>query len=57
MTKIFILIIFIKEGYGGGATSMEFNSKEACESARTEITEMFSERPFGYYISKCLSKD
>lgn len=39
--KIFILILFFKAGYGGGLTSMEFNTLEDCDRAKREAIAAF----------------
>jgi hypothetical protein len=36
---IWILIFFIKVGYAGGTTTVEFNSEEACRSALEVVVE------------------
>lgn len=38
MIETFVLLMFLKTGYGGGALSAEFNSRESCEQAAEELS-------------------
>lgn len=51
MTTIWVLILFLKHGFGAGVTKLEFDTQKQCEDARTELQKMKS-----YADSKCISK-
>lgn len=60
MTKIFILIVLITSSTSsraGSMTSVEFNSLEACERAKTRIIELTEEKWYSVKIATCVAKD
>ena len=57
MTKVFILIILMTNTKAGGVTSVEFNSLEACERTKTQITEMAKNSWWSPIFAICVAKD
>ncbi|WP_020469628.1 hypothetical protein [Zavarzinella formosa] len=52
MSSIWVLIVFFKIGYAGGATSLEMPSKEACVAAQQGI----AKDRVNFQATYCVSK-
>ena len=47
--RVWVLILFLQNGYAGGVISQEFNSKEKCEAAAVDNHR-------GHRFSYCVEK-
>lgn len=57
MTKVFVLILFIKSGYAGGVTQIEYSTREACEGAKAELAKASDERWLLGAFAVCVEKE
>lgn len=57
MTKAFILILFIKSGYAGGVTQIEYSSRKACEDAKEQLIAVAEERWMLGTFAACVEKE
>lgn len=57
MTKTFILILFLKSGYAGGVTQIEYSSRKSCEDAKEQLVAVAEERWMLGIFATCVEKE